>query len=125
MCGVQTTHLITSWSVAQAERADSRMLSILCKAAQRAFTAIRCLLRVFWQQSRRLGGGRTVAIAIAISASVTVSIGELTIGDVSRMFLVRLALRSTWTDGWMCCTGRSLLALPVGLNRPPRGCNTL
>lgn len=36
-----------------------------------------------------------MAIAIAISASVTVSIGELTTGDASLTFLVSLVLRST------------------------------
>lgn len=40
-------------------------------------------------------GKLTVAIAMAIPASVTVSMGELTIGAASRMFLVRFVLRST------------------------------
>lgn len=39
----------------------------------------------------------TVAIATAISASVTVSMGLLTIGTRSLMFLVTLQVRSTWT----------------------------
>lgn len=42
-------------------------------------------------------GLRTVAIAIAISASVTVSMGELTTGDASLILFVRLVCRST------CC----------------------
>jgi hypothetical protein len=38
-----------------------------------------------------------MAIVIAISASVTVSIGELTIGVDSRSFFVRFVVRSTCT----------------------------
>lgn len=40
----------------------------------------------------------TVAMAIAMSASVTVSIGELTMGTRSEMFFVTLQLRYTCKD---------------------------
>jgi hypothetical protein len=43
----------------------------------------------------------TVAMVMAISPSVTVSIGDETMGVRSVMFLVTLVVRSTW-DGSTC-----------------------
>ena len=42
-----------------------------------------------------------MAIVIAMSPSVTVSIGELTMGVLSLMFLVMLVVRSTCQNGYV------------------------
>ena len=55
-----------------------------------------CTLHAAQVEPARYGAARTVAMATAISASVTVSIGELTSGVRSLMLRVMLVVRSTW-----------------------------